>query len=94
MLEQNYITLKVFAELKDIFGKNELQINLKSNIIKINVTDFLLELTHDYPEFNKIYSNIQNRYKIYLNGALIEKFNDTVIKSTDELAILPPVGGG
>ena len=90
-MERNLVIIKVFAELKDLIGRNQLKVNLEKDT---NLVEFMESLLIEIPAFSSIIEQANLRYKFYLNGELLENISSSVIKASDELVIIPPVGGG
>jgi molybdopterin converting factor subunit 1 len=79
------ITIKTFASVKDIFGHEELSLDVDDTITAGEVVDMLCE---KHPGLLGI--------KETLITAVNEEYcaKDTVLKQNDILAVFPPVSGG
>ena len=82
----NYnLKVRLFAILKDVVGEREITITVPSGV---TVSDLNNEILKKYPQLrsfsNKFVTSVN--YKV-TNG-------DTIITSSDEIALLPPVSGG
>ncbi len=92
------ITVKFFTTLREITGKKEEQIEFS----RAPTVDLLLkQLSKKYgKEFNDyIYDelgNVHGHLHFLVNGKNITALHDlkTRLKDDDQVAILPPVGGG
>jgi molybdopterin converting factor subunit 1 len=79
------IDIKTFATVKDIFGHEEISLDVADDITVDEVVNLLCE---KYPDL------------LALKGTLITAVNeeysarDTVLKQNDILAVFPPVSGG
>jgi molybdopterin converting factor subunit 1 len=77
------ITVKLFGIAKDIVGNSTLTISQEIT----SVDGLLAHLRSEYPSFQKLTSllvAINDEYAL----------PDAELKSTDEVAIIPPVSGG
>ncbi|KUK18617.1 ubiquitin-like small modifier protein 1 [Thermococcus sibiricus] len=81
------VRVKVFATLRNIVEKNELQIQANT------VRELLEKLYSKYPEMKK---ELEKGVIILVNGKNIEHLEklDTKLKDEDVVSIFPPVGGG
>jgi len=79
------ITVLLFASLKDIVGKGQLEIEVDEKCSIESLSKKLYEL---YPKVESYDSSV----RIALNQEIIE--NDIELKDGDEVAYLPPVSGG
>ena len=75
------INILLFGVFTDLAGTDKILLNINDSI-----SDLKAYLSHNYPEFSK-YS-----YRVAVNGKIAE--DDTMLKETDEVAILPPFSGG
>ena len=83
------VRVKLFATLRDITGKREIEVHDVSS-----VKELLAYLYDEYgEEFKK---EIEEKNMILVNGHNILDGDgyDTKLKEEDEVAIFPPVGGG
>ncbi len=79
------ITVLLFASLKDIVGKGQLEIEVDE---KCSIEILSKKLYELYPKVESYDSSV----RIALNQEIIE--NDIELKDGDEVAYLPPVSGG
>ena len=79
------ITVLLFASLKDIVGKGQLEIEVDEKCSIESLSKKLYEL---YPKVESYDSSV----RIALNQEFIE--NDIEMKAGDEVAYLPPGSGG
>jgi molybdopterin converting factor subunit 1 len=79
------ITIKTFASVKEIFGHDELSLDVDDTITAGEVVDMLCK---KYPDLLGM--------KETLITAVNEEYcaRDTVLKQNDILAVFPPVSGG
>lgn len=79
------ITIRFFAALRDIVGKDEIQVQADSGA---SVQVIFEKLVQEYPPLN--------RYKSVLLIAVNQEFSDwsRSLEAGDELALFPPVSGG
>jgi len=80
------IKIKLFAYYREIVGKKELSIELKE---EITINELMKMLVARYPKLSKF---IDSTMMITLNH--IHADGKELIKDDDEIALLPPVGGG
>ncbi len=78
------ITILLFGILKDIVGKNSIELPIEKDTSIINLKAGLLK---DYKKLNK-YSN----FSVAVNEAYVEA--NYILKSDDVVALIPPVSGG
>jgi len=78
------IKVLFFGILKDLIGKNSLELNVDTGISISNLKEILL---NNYEKLNA-YSN----FAIAVNEAYID--NDYILNVNDEVALIPPVSGG
>ena len=79
------INVLLFAALKDIAGKGQLEIEVDGKCSVQNLSKKLYEL---YPKVGSFDSSV----RIALNQEFVE--GDIELKDGDEVAYLPPVSGG
>ncbi len=79
------VTVKFFAALREAVGKPEMERELPPGA---TVQDLLNLLTQEHP--------VLSRYVSHINVAVNRKYVDlqTTLQQGDEVACLPPVGGG
>jgi len=93
------ITVKFFASLREITGKKDEVFSLNDGLL---VEDFIKILIDKYgPEFKYyIYDeekkSLKQDIQFLINGRNVFTLNGlkTKLKDGDQIAILPPVGGG
>ncbi len=93
------VFVRLFTTLREQAGKAKEAIELSSNTA--TVKDVLKELVKKYgPEFRDYLFNekekIRDHLQVLVNGksvSLLEELN-TRLKEGDQVAIVPPVGGG
>jgi len=79
------INVLLFASLKDIAGKGQLEIEVEENCSIEDLSSKLYEL---YPKVESFESSV----RIALNQEFVE--GDIELRDGDEVAYLPPVSGG
>ena len=80
------LKIKLFSYLRDIVGKNEIDIEVEN---AIKVRDLIEILRSKWPKMNEV----EYQALIVLKNGVPAKLDDTVTEK-DEIAILPPVSGG
>lgn len=78
------ITIKYFAGLRDITGKELEKVDLPE---KMKIADLISMLYEKYPEMKKSADIVVARNRQYAE-------EDEEIEEGDEIALLPPVSGG
>lgn len=78
------IDIIAFGIARDIIGESETSLNLPGELTIAELKAFMSE---KYPRFEKI-----KAFSIAINQEYQE--DDYVVKSDDEIAIIPPVSGG
>lgn len=92
------VTVKFFTTLREIVGKKEEQIELSH---PITVETFLKQLSKTYGNefvdyvFDEL-GNVRGHLQFLINGKSITTMQGlkTKLNNGDQIAILPPVGGG
>lgn len=81
------VRVRVFATLRSIVGKNELDLQAST------VGELLEKLYSEYPKMKK---ELEKGAIILVNGKNIEHLGklNTKLKDEDVVSIFPPVGGG
>lgn len=74
-----------FGIAKDIFGAPTIDIEWSFNCL--TVSDIKQRLIEQYPDFAKLAS-----FSVAVNAQYVE--DETAVKESDEIAIIPPVSGG
>ena len=92
----NSIKILFFGLFKDIMGRKEFTLEIDN---KVDFKKFLDLLNSKYEKFNKIKRFIEDKDErqpvfIVLNGVTLKKPFEHKIQTGDEVAFLPPVGGG
>lgn len=79
------VTVRLFAAPREFLGKNEIEVSLPSGA---KLADLIEMLSANYPGLGKYlpYS------KLAVNHVLSTK--QAILNDHDEVALLPPVGGG
>ncbi len=78
------VNVFLFGITKDLVGKQRLQMNLTE---PATVADFKKSLSEKYPELIEL-----NSLAIAVNSEYAT--DEIVIRSNDEIALIPPVSGG
>lgn len=91
-----YITIRSFAQVRELLGSNKINLEVNQDI---TITKVLEQLILEYPKIkNQIYSKntLDENYMIALNKVHVDhrRLNETKVHEGDEIAILPPAGGG
>ncbi len=79
------INVLLFASLRDIAGKGQLELEVEENCTVEDLSKKLYEL---YPKVESFKSSV----RIALNQEFVE--GDIELRDGDEIAYLPPVSGG
>lgn len=79
------INLKLYASIKDILGKDRIEMDWTNNM---TVGDLRKKLDASYP----ILSIVNARFSISVNRKPVD--DSELIRNTDEIAVLPPISGG
>lgn len=92
----NTIKILFFGLFKDIMGKKEFSVIIEK---PIDITSFLKIIETNFPQFAKILQFIEDKDQkqpvfVMVNGESIKNQFDMKVKVGDEVAFLPPVGGG
>ena len=80
------LRIKLFSYLRDIVGKNEIDIEVEN---AIKVRDLIEILRSKWPKMNEV----EYQALIVLKNGVPAKLDD-IVTEEDEIAILPPVSGG
>ena len=89
--------IKVYATLRPIIGEPNVELNSVSEITVEEMLNILCEQYPDLrPELYKGRDDLHPAIHILVNGRDMRYINgmQTVIKSSDDVRIFPPVGGG
>jgi len=92
------VSVKFFTTLREIVGKKEEQIEFSK---PINVNAVLKQLSKKYGKdfddymFDEL-GDVRGHLQVLVNGQSVTTMNDlrTQLNNGDQVAILPPVGGG
>jgi molybdopterin converting factor small subunit len=79
------INLKLYASIKDILGKDRIDMDWTNNM---TIGDLRKKLDASYP----ILSIVNARFSISVNRKPVD--DSELIRNTDEIAVLPPISGG
>jgi molybdopterin synthase sulfur carrier subunit len=92
------VTVRFFTTLREITGKKEEQIELK---LPTRVGSLLKQLRKKYGKEYEDYvfdelGDVRGHLQVLVNGQSVTAFRGlrTKLKDGDQVAILPPVGGG
>jgi len=82
----NYnLKVRLFAILRDVVGQREISISVPSGVTVRYLNN---EILKKYPQLN----SFSNKFVTSVNYKVTS--GDTIITSSDEIALLPPVSGG
>jgi len=82
----NYnLKVRLFAILRDVVGEREITITVPSGVTVSYLND---EILKKYPQLR----SFSNKFVTSVNCKVTN--GDTIITSSDEIALLPPVSGG
>ena len=82
----NYnLKVRLFAILRDVVGAREISISVPSGVTVRYLNN---EILKKYPQLN----SFSNKFVTSVNYKVTS--GDTIITSSDEIALLPPVSGG
>jgi len=82
----NYnLKIRLFAILRDVVGEREISISVPSGVTVRYLNN---EILKKYPQL----SSFSNKFVTSVNYKVTS--GDTIITSSDEIALLPPVSGG
>ena len=81
------VTVKYFANLKQLAGKDEDQFNIKEGTTLAQLSDLIKQ---SIPQIGDMVR--EKKVMISLNYDVVSL--DTVVKDGDEIALLPPFSGG
>ncbi|MBI4547661.1 MAG: molybdopterin converting factor subunit 1 [Ignavibacteriae bacterium] len=79
------VTVKFFASVRDIVGKDEYKYSLPEGA---SASDVLVRLSDEY----SLFQDWKNHLRIAVNYEYVPPTH--VLKNNDEVAIIPPVSGG
>ncbi len=81
------VTVKYFANLKQMAGKDEDQFDIKEGTTLAQLSDMIEKLVPQLGDMVR-----EKKVMISLNYDVVSL--DTVVKDGDEIALLPPFSGG
>ncbi len=79
------IKIRLFAILREVVGEKEITITIPSGVTVSYLND---EILKKYPQLE----SFKNKFITSVNCKT--EASDTIISSSDEIALLPPVSGG
>jgi molybdopterin converting factor subunit 1 len=85
ILDNDKIKVRLFANLRELVGEREITIIVPSGV---TVSYLNNEILKKYPQLK----SFSNKFVTSVNCKVT--IGDTVINSSDEIALLPPVSGG
>ena len=90
------VKLLFFGLFKDIMGKKEFSVVIEQSV---DFKSFLKIIQSNFPQFTKILLFMEDKDQkqpvfVMVNGESIKQQLDLHVKNGDEVAFLPPVGGG
>jgi molybdopterin converting factor subunit 1 len=83
--DNDKIKVRLFAILREVVGEREITISVPSGV---TVSYLNNEILKKYPQLN----SFGNKFVTSVNCKVTT--GDTIITSSDEIALLPPVSGG
>ncbi len=83
--DNDKIKVRLFAILREVVGEREITITVPSGV---TVSYLNNEILKKYPQLN----SFSNKFVTSVNYKVTS--GDTIITSSDEIALLPPVSGG
>ena len=83
--DNDKIKVRLFAILREVVGEREITITVPSGV---TVSYLNNEILKKYPQLK----SLSNKFVTSVNCKVTT--GDTIITSTDEIALLPPVSGG
>ena len=93
------LSIRFFTTLREITGKREEHLEVETSHLRVkDVLDQLAEMHgREFKEY--VYSeegNVRDYLQLLVNGKSVRSMDqlDTLLKEGDQLAIVPPVGGG
>ena len=90
------VSLLFFGSLRDIMGSKHFEITIDETM---NTQEFLNTLKTKFQQFIRVYELLMDKNQkppiiIMVNGRPLEKAATFELNPGDEIAFLPPVGGG
>jgi molybdopterin synthase sulfur carrier subunit len=93
------LSIRFFTTLREITGKREEELEFRMSDVRVK--DALDKLTEMHGREFKEYvyneeGNVRDHLQLLVNGKSVRSMDqlDTLLKEGDQLAIVPPVGGG
>jgi molybdopterin converting factor subunit 1 len=83
--DNNKIKVRLFANLRELVGEREITITLLGGVTVDHLNN---EILKRYPQLE----SFSNKFVTSVNCKVTT--GDTIITSSDEIALLPPVSGG
>jgi MoaE-MoaD fusion protein len=83
--DNNKIKVRLFANLRELVGEREITISLPGGVTVDHLNN---EILKRYPQLK----SFSNKFVTSVNCKVTR--GDTIITSSDEIALLPPVSGG
>jgi molybdopterin converting factor subunit 1 len=83
--DNNKIKVRLFANLRELVGEREITITLLGGVTVDHLNN---EILKRYPQLK----SFSNKFVTSVNCKVTT--GDTIITSSDEIALLPPVSGG
>jgi molybdopterin converting factor subunit 1 len=83
--DNNKIKVRLFANLRELVGEREITISLPGGVTVDHLNN---EILKRYPQLE----SFSNKFVTSVNCKVTT--GDTIITSSDEIALLPPVSGG
>jgi molybdopterin converting factor subunit 1 len=83
--DNNKIKVRLFADLRELVGEREITITVPTGV---TVSYLNNEILKRYPQLK----SFSNKFVTSVNCKVTT--GDTIISSSDEIALLPPVSGG
>jgi molybdopterin converting factor subunit 1 len=83
--DNNKIKVRLFANLRELVGEREITITLPGGVTVDHLNN---EILKRYPQLE----SFSNKFVTSVNCKVTT--GDTIITSSDEIALLPPVSGG
>jgi molybdopterin converting factor subunit 1 len=83
--DKDKITVRLFANLREVVGEREITVTVPSGV---TVSCLNNEIFRKYPQLK----SFSNKFVTSVNCKVTT--GDTIITSSDEIALLPPVSGG
>ena len=82
------VTLLLFAKARELVGKSSVILHLPSSVS--SSADLVSRILSLYP----VLQRLGNRFVLSLNENYTDPEEEIVLRSGDELAVIPPISGG